>query len=94
MTKKIITMRVALNGTQENPYHKLGLTQNPFPQIAKHEWVGAERRLQSLGGDPIPNTDHIRKVLLGFSPEFIELCCSQFKPGLYVTFDVEFPVGE
>ena len=28
---------VELNGTSENPYHKMGLTQNPFPQTAKYD---------------------------------------------------------
>jgi len=82
---------VELNGTSENPYHKMGLTQNPFPQTAKYELDAHCLRLQSLGGDPIPNTDYIRERLAGgFSDEFIELCCRNFQPGKMVKFVVEW----
>jgi hypothetical protein len=46
-----------------------------------------------LGGDPIPDVDYIRRHLEGWSDEFIELCCEQFKPGEYVEFLVTWPVG-
>jgi hypothetical protein len=82
---------VALNGTSENPWHRIGLTQNPFPQIAKYEVAEACVRLQSLGGDPIPNVKYIRDKLKGFSEEFIDLCCKNYRPGEFVKFDVEFP---
>lgn len=81
---------VELNGTDENPYHRLGLTQNPFPQLGKAEYDAAERRLHSLGGDPIPDTDYIREKLKGFNPEFVELCCSKFEKGKMVKFYIEF----
>ncbi len=29
---------VELNGTDINPYHKLGLTQNPFSQIGAYNY--------------------------------------------------------
>jgi hypothetical protein len=83
-------LKVCLNGTTENPYHRFGLSQNPFPQIAKYEYTKACLQLQKLGGDPIPNERYIRDTLAGFSNEFIELCCKQFMPGEYVTFEVEF----
>ena len=79
---------VELNGTDVNPYHRMGLTQNPFPQTGKMELDRDALRLQSLGGDPIADTDHIRRVLDGFSPEFVDLCCRKFKRGEYVTFEV------
>ena len=85
-----MTIKVSLNGTNSNPFHAFGLTQNPFPQIAEHEYAGACLRLQKLGGDPIPNVEYIRETLKGFSEEFVELCCKQFVPGKYVTFDVEW----
>lgn len=81
---------VELNGTDVNPYHKLGLTQNPFPQTAKYEYDAACLCVQSLGGDPIPDTDYIRERLKGFSAEFIELCVSQFRPGQLIKFVVEW----
>lgn len=84
-------LRVVLNGTDENPWHKMGLTQNPFPQLARAETDGAVLRLQSLGGDPIPHTDYIRERLHGFTPEFVELVCSKFKKGEIVRFLVTFP---
>lgn len=85
-------LTVVLNGTNENPYHRLGLTQNPFPQIAKYEWLASERCLAKLGGDPIPNEAYIRETLQRFSPEFVDLCCKKFQPGKLVRFDVEFNV--
>lgn len=82
---------VQLNGTDENPYHKWGLRQNPFPQIARYETLGAVLNMQKLGGDPIPDVQYIRDTLRGYEPEFIELCCSRYKKGEYVQFKVEFP---
>lgn len=85
-----LILRVELNGTDANPWHKMGLTQNPIPQLGVYEYDLAILTVQSLGGDPIPNTDYIREKLKGFSPEFIELCCSQFTKGERVCFEVEF----
>jgi len=85
------TIVVRLNGTNENPFAKWGLNQNPFPQIPKAEYSEACLRMQSLGGEPIPNVEHIRKTLEGFTPEFVNLCCRMFKRGMYVTFTVEWP---
>lgn len=84
-------LKVELNGTSENPYHRWGLVQNPFPQIARAEFASQCLHLQKLGAAPIPNTAYIRKHLQGWSPEFVELCCQKFKPGEYVTFTVNFP---
>ena len=89
-TTKMVKLRIALNGTDQNPYHKYGLTQNPFPQIAQAEYVNPVLIIQSLGGDPIPDTDYIRKKLKGFSKEFVELCCSRFVKGAMVEFEVTF----
>lgn len=83
-------LNVVLNGTETNPWHELGLTQNPIPQLAKAEYNSYCLTLQKLGGDPIPDTDYIRKVLSGWSEEFIDLCCSRFQKGKTVRFIVEF----
>lgn len=42
-------LTVVLNGTAENPYHKLGLKCNPFSQLAKTELDPFVMRIQSLG---------------------------------------------
>jgi hypothetical protein len=84
-------LRITLNGTAGNPYHKWGLTQNPLPQLGVKEYDAACLQLQKLGGDPIPNEQYIRDTLRGFDKEFIELCVREFKPGFYVTFEVTWP---
>lgn len=81
-------IRVDLNGTDVNPYHKFALTQNPIPQTLNIKYDVAALQIQKLGGDPIPDTDYIREVLKGFPEEFVELCCQQFKKGRHVTFTV------
>jgi hypothetical protein len=86
-------LRVALNGLAVNPYHRLGLTQNPFPQLGKAQYDAHVLKVQALGGDPIPDSTHIRRELKGFSREFIELCVRKFKKGSYVEFDVTWPDG-
>jgi hypothetical protein len=83
-------LTVCLNGTRDNPYARYGVTQNPFPQIARHGYDAACLRLQSLGGEPIPDVQHIRDTLEGWDPAFIELCCRNYRPGVYVKFCIEF----
>ncbi len=88
------TMTVRLNGTSVNPFHKLGLTQNPFPQLAKYEYLVAEKQLAKLGGDPIPHdryAEYIRETLKGFDKEFVEGVIARFKPGEMVKFEFTFP---
>lgn len=86
-----VVLKVTLNGTAENPWHRMGLTQNPFPQIGHAEYDAAERRLNKLGGDPIKDVQQIRDTLQGyFTDDFIELCCAQFKPGEMVHFQITF----
>jgi hypothetical protein len=88
------TIVVSLNGTDQNPFNKLGLTQNPFGQVNKSETDEAERVLNSLGADPIPTENaetYIREKLQGFSPEFVDLCVKQFRPGKIVKFKVKWP---
>lgn len=83
-----IMFTVRLNGTGTNPWHGLGLTQNPFPELARHEYAGPLLHLARLGGDPIPDVAFIREYLAGWSQEFIELCCERFRPGEMVEFKV------
>lgn len=90
-------LRVALNGTDKNPFEIYGVTQNPFPQIAKYELQPHIMNLQKLGGPPIPKDRaeaYIREVLKGWSEEFVELCLKQYKPSEYVKFEVSIPYDE
>jgi hypothetical protein len=85
------TIEVQLNGTDENPFHKYGLRQNPFPQIARREIIGYLLQLAKLGADPIPDTEYIRSTLKGWSSEFVEGLCARFVKGQYIKFLVSFP---
>ena len=53
-----IELNVTINGTDMNPWHRLGLRQNPFPQIGKAEYA-ASAGLASLDGDPGRTADDI-----------------------------------
>lgn len=83
-------LSVALNGTDENPFHRMGLKQNPFPQLGMQEYDSVCLHLQKLGADPIPDIDYIINHLKGWSKEFVELCCQNFKKGEMVEFEVSF----
>ena len=85
------TLRVDLNGTDTNPFHKFGLTQNPFPQLGRMEFDRYTLHLAKLGADPIPDTDYIRNHLRGWEPEFVDGCCARFKKGEMVTFFIHWP---
>lgn len=82
---------VTINGTAENPWHRLGLKANPFPQIAKVEAAGANAVLRSLDSDPIHNEAELRKRLQGCSSEFVNGCIERYTPGKRVSFAIEFP---
>jgi hypothetical protein len=85
----IFTMR--LNGTDENPFHKMGLTQNPFPQIAKAEYMPQMHAINELAANPIKDVDDLRARMKDlFTDEFIEGCVARFKKGEYVEFEVSF----
>ena len=45
-----IELNVTINGTGNNPWHRFGLRQNPFPQLGKTEYAAGERQLASLDG--------------------------------------------
>ena len=88
------TIVVSLNGTDTNPFEKMGLTQNPYGQLNKAETDEGERRLNNLGADPIPTENaeaYIREKLAGFSPEFVDLCVKLYRPGKMVKFKVKWP---
>lgn len=87
-------LKVTLNCTDTNPWLKMGLKQNPFPQIAKAELVAAMRQLNSLSGEPLTGPIDIRSRLTGWSEEFVELCINQYRPGEIVKFIVTFPAGK
>ena len=89
----VVTLSVTLNGTDINPFHIYGLSQNPFPSVAKYEYLPYILHLQKLGGDPISDTDYIRQHLQGWEPEFIELCCQKFEKGKYIRFEYTFEDG-
>lgn len=84
-------LTVRINGTGENPWHRMGLTQNPFPQLGKAEWTRAEMMVNSLNGDPVRSAGDIRARLPGFSQEFIDGCIARWRPGERVEFIVEWP---
>lgn len=90
--KNTLKITVRLNGTDKNPYHIWGLSQNPFPQIATYEQQGAMLALQKLGGDPIPHDtykSYIWAALVGhWSDEFIERVVDAFRSGEYRVIDV------
>ncbi len=84
-------LTVTINGTDTNSWHRLGFRQNPFPQIPKAELAPAMHQLALLDGDPIKSTDDIRRILKGWSQEFIDLCCQNFIAGQRVRFTVALP---
>ena len=88
---EIITIEVRINGTDTNPWHRLGLKQQPFPQIGKAEFDAGERQIRSLDGDPVKSADDIRARLAGFAPEFIDGVIERWRPGERVAFTVRFP---
>lgn len=97
MTKKTYLLRVNLNGTNVNPWNRMGLKQNPFPQLGKAEYDKFCLILQELGGPPIPHDrykEYIRETLKGFDEEFIELCIQNFKPGEMSRFTVAWKEEE
>jgi len=88
--EKNMKFEVSLNGTDKNPFTQLGLTQNPFPVIAKGGYESSNATLADLGARPIKDSDDIRCRLEGWSNEFIELCISNFVAGEITKFTVEY----
>lgn len=92
-TPKTKTLTIKLNGTEENPYHKYGLTRNPFPQIGKYEWSHVDHLLANLEAEPIKDDLDLRDRLKGCDPDFIQVCCERFQKGKMVVFELTFPEG-
>jgi hypothetical protein len=85
---------VTLNGTAENPYTRMGFTQNPFPQIAKVEYSRLNQALAVLAFRPMPTAEHLLATLkeLGCaSAEFINSCLANYEPGQRTSFVASFP---
>jgi hypothetical protein len=84
---------VTLNGTSENPYLRLGLRQNPFPQVGRMEYSRVNHSLARLAAEPMPTVDDLRRVLreLGSTDEFRALCLTQYRPGEVVEFEIYIP---
>lgn len=86
-----ITIKVILNGTDKNRWHRWGFKHNPFPQVGMAEFDQADMQVNSLDGDPLTGPEDIAARLKGFAPEFVQLCQQQFKRGERVAFYVSFP---
>jgi hypothetical protein len=86
-----LTITVTINGTDANPWARYQLKANPFPQLAKAEYDGAERALASLDGEPVRTAEDIRARLRGFSEEFVAGCIARWQPGKRISFSVSFP---
>lgn len=86
-----LELRVTINGTDENPWSKMGLRQNPFPQLGIAEYDRAEAMVASLDGDPVKSEQDIRDRLKGFTEEFVQCCIDRYQPGERVQFTVTFP---
>lgn len=88
------TVKVVLNGTDENPWHRMNLTMNPFPgQIAKAEYDAFEMLINSLNGDPITSVENLKERLLPYLPEdndFVQECLRNYMPGERITFMFSF----
>lgn len=90
----MIQFKVRLNGTTVNPFHGLGLKQNPFPQVGMAEYRALEYLLSKLSAEPIRDTTHLRELMEGADQAFIEGCCDRFQKGVIVEFTIEFPEGK
>ena len=90
-----IQVSVWLNGTATNPFHKVGLTCNPFPALpdANPKFRALNHALRVLGSEPMPTVEDLKGKLtkLGAVPEFIELCVKHYRPGKITRFSIEFP---
>lgn len=57
--------------------------------MGRAEYDPADRALNSLGGDPIPNIEYIKETLTPYwNDQFIDFICSKFEKGKMVRFEV------
>lgn len=85
-----------VNCTDKNPFGRLGLRCNPFPQHGKMELDRVDRAFNSLGGEPVKSPDDIRQRLKGaVSDEVIDLVVANYyKPGELVKAAVTLRWGK
>jgi|SRR5215510_15540392 len=88
-----IQLRVTINGTDVNPYEKLGLKQNPFSQLGKMEYDFICRKLNLLEATPMKSADELRAWLQKerCTKEFIDLCVQHYRKGQTTRFYITFP---
>jgi hypothetical protein len=91
---EMVTLKVYINGTDTNRWHKYGMKVNPFPQVAKLEWQQIDSMINHLDGDPIKSEEELLERLKGFSPKFIDLCKQHYKPGERTSFRVRVPLEQ
>ena len=86
-------VRVRLNGTDTNPYERLGLQANPFPAIPKAEYGYANSVLREMDAQPFPTWEAMEAFLRRHqtTEEFIAVCKKEYRPGERVEFVVEWP---
>lgn len=84
---------ITLNGTDTNPWEKLGLKQNPFPAIPKAEYGIANAFIAELDSKPIERAWDLESRCKGAlcSEEFMAMCLARYQPGERVRFTIEFP---
>lgn len=93
----IQSVSFTLNGTDTNPWHRMGLKQNPFPQVGLSEYDAGCRSLNKLGGDPIPPERaeaYIRETLLGFQPAFVDQVVDSYVAGEIVQITFQFDLNQ
>lgn len=87
---------ISLNGTDKNPYTKMGFKRNPFPAIPDARYAAVNDALARLGSECLTGPDDIRRILAPVvagksGDQLVEHCCERFKLGSLVTFHVTFP---
>ena len=87
---EMASMKVTINGTNKNPFIRLGLTCNPFPQLGEYSLDAGEHPVNLLASTQIVSTSQIQSILKGFTPEFVNLCCHKFAPDEVVEFTVHW----
>jgi len=89
-----ITLRVTINGTDVNPYHKLGLKQNPLPQLGKAEYDYICQKLNLLEATPMKSKEELRAWLKKegcHDGQFVDLCLQHYERGKRTRFYISFP---
>lgn len=101
-------IKVRINGSDVNRWHKMGLKANPFPQIAKAEYVALDNVLRALDADPIKSKDElIQRIEEANGPvyatymreakyqpwlEFVKFCVDHYVPGERTETELEIKI--